>query len=117
MIQPFDNVAGGEDIAEEQAQALQTGTLNAIIGHRIGQIAKGHTQAVDDATSYDLMIGKIGLHFMQPIRHRTRDNASSHELLGAARAAEKLAAFCWALADKARRDAVRKAAIEQAQQE
>lgn len=117
MIEGLTITAGGEDIAAEQASALQSGTLNAIIAHRMGHIAKGHNQAADDATGYHMMTGKIGQHFVQPIRDRTHGHASAKELEAAATAAEKLAALAWAIADKARRDATRAAAIEAAQQE
>lgn len=117
MIEGIEIIAGGEDIAAEQQMALNSTTLTGIIGHRMGQIAKGHSQQVDDATSYRQMLDKVGLHFIQPIRDRTRDGATSHMLDAAAVAAEKLAAFCWALADKARRDAARQRAAEQAEQE
>lgn len=112
MIQPFEIVAGGEDIAAEQARALQSGTLNNIIAHRIGHIAKGHSEAADDATGYPMMLAKVGQHFIQPIRDRTHGHATAKELEAAAIAAEKLAALAWAVADKARRDAQRAAAIE-----
>lgn len=116
MIQHLEIVAGGEDVAAEQSRALQSGSLNAIIAHRMGHIAKGHSEAADDATGYAIMLAKIVQHFVQPIRDRTHGHATARELEGAATAAEKLAALAWAIADKARRDATRAAAIE-AQQE
>lgn len=116
MIEGITITAGGEDIAAEQGAALQSGTLNAIIAHRMGHISKGHGEAADDAAPYALMLAKVGPHFIQPIRDRTHGHATAKELEGAATAAEKLAALAWAIADKARREARRAAAIE-AQQE
>ncbi len=101
-----------EDIAAEQQRALQTPTLTNIIGHRVGQIAKGHDEASDDATSYAMMLAKVDQHFLHPMRDRTHGHATTPELHAAARAAEKLAALCWAFADKAYRHAA-----EQPQQE
>lgn len=116
MIEGITITAGGEDVAAEQMLALNSGTLTGIIGHRMGQIAKGHSQEADDAIGYGMMLAKVGQHFVQPIRDRTHGHATARELEGAATAAEKLAALAWAIADKARRDATRAAAIE-AQQE
>lgn len=103
-IEGFTITAGGEDIATEQAAALQSGALPNIIAHRISQIAKGHSQEADDAVTYAEMLAKVGPHFLQPMRDRTHGNASPAELRAAARAAEKLAALCWAYADKISRD-------------
>jgi hypothetical protein len=104
MIENLQIRSGGEDIAAEQQRALQTPTLSNIIGHRIGQIAKGHDEASDDATSYAMMLAKVDQHFLQPMRDRTHGHVSAQELRAAARAAEKLAALCWAFADKIARD-------------
>lgn len=104
MIENIKIIAGGEDVAAEQNRALQSGSLNTIIAHRMGHMAKGHGEAADDAIGYGEMLRHVETHYLRPMRERTHGNASGAELRGAARAAEKLAALCWAYADKIKRD-------------
>jgi hypothetical protein len=104
MIEGITITAGGEDIAAEQQRALTSGTLTNIIGYRIGQIAKGHTEAADDAIGYLEMLAHVGPHFLAPMRERTTGTITGTMLRAAAKAAEKLAALCWAFADKIKRD-------------
>lgn len=110
-------LAGGEDIAAEQMAILSGATLPAIIGKRIGQVAKGHTADADDRVSYAEMLRNAEAWYLRPMRERTHGNATAAELRGAANAADNLAALCWAVADKARRAATRAEAAEQAQEE
>lgn len=95
---------GADVLADEQTRALSSGTLTNIIGHRMAQVTKGHGEASDDAIGYAEMLAKVELHFLQPMRDRTKGHPTAKELLAAARAAEKLAALCWAFADKIKRD-------------
>lgn len=110
-------ISGGEDIAAEQAGALESGTLNSIIAKRMGQIAKGHTARADDGISYAEMLRNAQGWYLRPMLERTHGHAVPKELIATAKAAENLAALCWAVADKARRHAARMEAAERAQQE
>lgn len=103
-----------DDMAAQQVRAMQSPTLGNIIAHRLAQFAKGHGEAADDAVGYAAMLAPARQHFLQPMLDRTHGQASTAELRAAARAAEKLAALCWAFADKARRHA---GAIEAAEQQ
>ena len=117
MIEGLEFIRGGEDIAAEQSGALQSGTLNAIIAKRMGQIAKGHSAAADDAVSYAEMLRNAQGWYLRPMLERTHGNTTPRELLATAKAAENLAALCWAVADKARRQSAAIEAAEQSQQE
>ena len=117
MIEGLTFLAGGEDIGAEQQLALASPTLNNIIAKRLGQIVKGHTAAADDAVSYAEMLRNAQGWYLRPMLERTHGNAVPKELLATAKAAENLAALCWAVADKARRQAATIEAAEQAQQE
>lgn len=116
-IEGIEFIAGGEDVAAEQRAILSGHTLPNIIAARLAQVEQGHSAATDDRTAYEAMLRHVGQRHLQPMRDRTHGNATATELRGAARAAERLAALCWAFADKAQRHAARLDAAEQFQQE
>lgn len=112
MIAELQILSHGDDIATQQVRAMQSPTLGAIVAQRMAHFGKGHDEAADDAASYAAMLRNVEAYFLNPMRERTHGHATAAELRGAATAADKLAALCWAVADKARRHAERLAVAE-----
>ena len=113
MIANLRILSGGEDLAQQAADAVTSRAMTETIQHRHAHIYHGHDQASDDAKPFELMLKNFGRDHLQPMFDRTHGNASAAEIRAAATAAAKGAARLIAFADKAHRHADRLEAAEQ----
>lgn len=113
MIQHLQILPGGEDLAQQAADAVTSPAMTATIRFRHSHPYAGHTAESDDAKSYGEMLVNFARDFLQPMLDRTRGNATSAMLRKAALAACKGAAHMIAFADKCHRHADRLDAAEQ----
>lgn len=117
MIQHLQFLSGGEDLAQQAADAVTSRAMTATIRFRHAHPYAGHTAESDDAKSYPEMLVNFSRDHLQPILQRTQGNASPLEIRAAATCAEKAAARLIAVADKCHRQADALEAAEQAQKE